>query len=59
MYFARLAVLKPAVEKIAGEAWDDFEVRLLRRPTFRKSTILREDHRSEAKKLGGLIECWM
>ncbi|GAB7349538.1 hypothetical protein MBLNU459_g0240t1 [Dothideomycetes sp. NU459] len=26
MYFARLAVLKPAVEKIAGEAWDDFEI---------------------------------
>ncbi|KAJ9630689.1 DNA polymerase delta small subunit Cdc1 [Taxawa tesnikishii (nom. ined.)] len=26
MYFARLAVLKPAVERIANEAWDDFEI---------------------------------
>lgn len=26
MYFARLAVLKPAVEKVASEAWDGFEV---------------------------------
>ena len=26
MYFARLAVLKPAVEKVATEAWDGFEV---------------------------------
>lgn len=26
MYFARLAVLKPAVERVASEAWDGFEV---------------------------------
>lgn len=26
MYFARLAVLKPAVEKVAAEAWEGFEV---------------------------------
>lgn len=26
MYFARLAVLKPAVERIASEAWEGFEV---------------------------------
>lgn len=26
MYFARLAVLKPAVEGVAQEAWDGFEV---------------------------------
>ena len=26
MYFARLAQLKPAVEQIASEAWDDFEI---------------------------------
>ncbi|KAK4992700.1 DNA polymerase delta small subunit Cdc1 [Elasticomyces elasticus] len=26
MYFARLAQLKPAVEQIAGDAWEDFEV---------------------------------
>ncbi|KAI5272422.1 hypothetical protein E4T47_04293 [Aureobasidium subglaciale] len=26
MYFARLAVLKPAVERIASEAWDGFEI---------------------------------
>lgn len=26
MYFARLAVLKPAVEKVASEAWEGFEV---------------------------------
>lgn len=28
MYFLRLAKLKPAVEEIAEEAWNDFEVRL-------------------------------
>lgn len=26
MYFLRLAKLKPAVEAVASEAWDDFEV---------------------------------
>ncbi len=26
MYFARLARIKPAVEQIAEEAWDGFEV---------------------------------
>ena len=26
MYFLRLAKLKPAVEQVAAEAWDDFEV---------------------------------
>lgn len=26
MYFARLAVLKPAAEKVALDAWDGFEV---------------------------------
>ena len=26
MYFARLAQLKPAVEQIAAEAWNDFEI---------------------------------
>lgn len=26
MYFTRLTRLKPAVEQIAAEAWDDFEV---------------------------------
>lgn len=26
MYFLRLALLKQDIEKIAGEAWDDFEV---------------------------------
>lgn len=41
MYFARLAVLKPAVEKIAGEAWDDFEVRILRVSTLTYGKILR------------------
>jgi len=27
MYFLRLAKLKPAVEKLAAEAWDSYEVR--------------------------------
>lgn len=31
MYFARLAVLKPAVERVASEAWDGFEVSNLRK----------------------------
>ncbi|EHK96842.1 putative DNA polymerase subunit delta-2 [Glarea lozoyensis 74030] len=26
MYFYRLAILKPAVEKVAGEAWDGFQI---------------------------------
>ena len=26
MYFLRLALLKPGIEKIAAEAWNDFEV---------------------------------
>lgn len=26
MYFARLAVLKPALEEVASEAWEGFEV---------------------------------
>jgi hypothetical protein len=26
MYFLRLAKLKPAVEELAQEAWEDFEV---------------------------------
>ena len=30
MYFLRLAKLKPAVEQIAAEAWDDLEVRPFR-----------------------------
>ena len=29
MYFLRLAMLKPTVEKIAAEAWGGFKVRLL------------------------------
>jgi hypothetical protein len=28
MYFLRLAILKPTVEQIAAEAWDEFQVRL-------------------------------
>jgi hypothetical protein len=26
LYFLRLAILKPDIEKVAAEAWDDFEV---------------------------------
>jgi len=37
MYFARLAVLKPAVERVASEAWDGFEVSILSRPAARES----------------------
>jgi len=36
MYFARLAVLKPAVERIASEAWNGFEVSNLRKSLARE-----------------------
>ena len=36
MYFARLAVLKPAVERVASEAWDGFEVSNFGEPLARE-----------------------
>jgi DNA polymerase delta subunit 2 len=36
MYFARLAVLKPVVERVASEAWDGFEVSNTTNPLARE-----------------------
>jgi hypothetical protein len=37
MYFLRLAMLKPDIEKIAHEAWIDFEVKISGIARFEKS----------------------
>jgi hypothetical protein len=39
MYFLRLAMLKPDIEKIAHEAWKDFEVKISAIAHFRKELI--------------------
>jgi hypothetical protein len=38
MYFARLAMLKPTVERNASEAWDGFEVSLPQSSTTEESS---------------------